>query len=184
MARIPSNMLPLGTALPTVELPDGTGDLHKITDNISTNGLLVMFICNHCPFVVHIADFLAPLAHQLAQKGIGCVAISSNDVAACPQDAPDKMVAFAALHDFPFPYLYDEDQSVAKAFDAACTPDFYLFDNNQKLVYRGQMDDSRPGNDAPVDGRDLLAAADALAQQQPIPTLQTPSLGCNIKWRE
>lgn len=183
MARTPSNMLPLGTALPEVELPDGAGDLCNIAANVRTNGLLVMFICNHCPFVLHIADFLAPLARQLAQQGIGCVAISSNDVNNHPEDAPDKMVAFAAKHNFPFPYLYDESQAVAKAFDAACTPDFYLFDGDKKLVYRGQVDDARPGNDAPVDGHSLLAAAHALAQQEPVAAEQKPSLGCNIKWK-
>ncbi|WP_339899775.1 thioredoxin family protein [uncultured Gilvimarinus sp.] len=184
MARTPSNMLPLGTALPEVELPDGAGDLYNISANVGSNGLAVLFICNHCPFVLHIADFLAPLSRQLAQLGIGCVAISSNDVANYPQDSPEHMLAFAAQHDFPFPYLYDESQAVAKAFEAACTPDFYLFDRDKKLVYRGQLDDARPGNDVLVDGRDLLAAAHAMAQQEPIPTEQKPSLGCNIKWKE
>ncbi|UTF61514.1 thioredoxin family protein [Gilvimarinus sp. DA14] len=183
MARTPSNMLPLGTDLPQVKLPDGAGDIYNIRDNLKDNGLLVMFICNHCPFVLHIADFLSPMARELSKLGIGSVAISSNDAAQYPDDAPDKMVAFAAQHDFPFPYLYDESQDVARAFDAACTPDFYLFDGTGKLVYRGQMDGARPGNDEPVDGADLIAAAKALAEGGEVSPAQRPSLGCNIKWK-
>lgn len=184
MARTPSNMLPLGTVLPEATLPDGAGDLYDIRTSVKENGLLVMFICNHCPFVLHIADFLGPLARELAGLGIGTVAISSNDVVHYPDDAPHKMVAFAAHHNFNFPYLYDESQAVAKAFDAACTPDFYLFDNGLELAYRGQMDDARPGSDAPVNGADLLAAAKAIAVGQPVSREQRPSLGCNIKWKE
>lgn len=183
MARTPSNMLPLGTELPAVQLPDGAGDMYDIRHNLKDNGLLVMFICNHCPFVLHVADFLGPLARELGKLGIGSVAISSNDVANYPDDAPDKMVAFAAHHNFPFPYLYDETQEVARAFDAACTPDFYLFDGAGKLVYRGQMDNARPGNDEPVDGADLLSAARVLADGLPVAQAQRPSLGCNIKWK-
>lgn len=183
MARTPSNMLPLGTRLPEVKLPDGAGDIYDIRDNLKNNGLLVMFICNHCPFVLHIADFLAPLARELAALGIGTVAISSNDVEKYPEDGPDKMVAFAAKYNFTFPYLYDESQAVAKTFDAACTPDFFLFDGEQALTYRGQLDSARPGNEAAVDGQDLLAAARALAAGAAIAEPQYPSLGCNIKWK-
>ncbi|MCP8897739.1 thioredoxin family protein [Gilvimarinus xylanilyticus] len=184
MARTPSNMLPLGTDLPQVTLPDGAGDSYDIHNNLKENGLLVMFICNHCPFVLHIADYLAPMALELSKLGVGSVAISANDVEKYPDDSPEKMVAFAANHNFPFPYLYDESQDVARAFDAACTPDFYLFDGDGKLVYRGQMDNARPGNDEPVDGADLLAAARALAAGDSVAPAQRPSLGCNIKWKE
>jgi peroxiredoxin len=177
-------MLALGTALPSVELPDGAGDLYNINDNMGENGLVVMFICNHCPFVLHVAEFLAPLAKQLAQYGVGCVAINSNDVVSYPADSPENMLAFAAKHNFPFPYLYDQTQEVARAFNAACTPDFYLFAGDKTLVYRGQMDNARPGNDAPINGNSLLAAAQAVAQGDAVPEPQTPSLGCNIKWRD
>lgn len=183
MARTESNMLPLGTRLPEMSLPDGAGDQHRIGDCVKENGLLVMFICNHCPFVLHIADFLPQLARELAGLGIGTVAISSNDVSQHPEDGPDKMVAFAARHNFPFPYLYDETQEVAKAFAAACTPDFFLFDGARTLAYRGQMDDARPGNSAPINGRDILAAARAIAGGEPVSVDQVPSLGCNIKWK-
>lgn len=184
MARTPSNMLPLGTQLPDVELPDGAGDLYRIGDNCKEKGLLVMFICNHCPFVLHIADFLGPLGRKLSKLGIGCVAISSNDVTTHPADAPDKMIAFAARHNFTFPYLYDETQEVAKLFDAACTPDFFLFDGDKKLAYRGQLDNARPGNEEPVNGADLLAAARALSEGAPVSERQRPSMGCNIKWKQ
>ncbi|MBU2887625.1 thioredoxin family protein [Gilvimarinus agarilyticus] len=183
MARTPSNMLPLGTALPEVLLPDGAGDSYPLRDSVKNNGLLVMFICNHCPFVLHIADYLPTLARELSALEIGTVAISSNDAVQHPEDGPDKMVAFAAHHNFPFPYLYDEAQTVAQAFDAACTPDFFLFDGNLNLAYRGQIDAARPGNDTPVNGVDVLAAARALAAQEKVSDRQVPSLGCGIKWK-
>ncbi|HEY7883638.1 MAG TPA: thioredoxin family protein [Cellvibrionaceae bacterium] len=183
MARTPSNMLPLGTSLPAVTLPDGTGKMHSLADCTGSKGTLVMFICNHCPFVIHIAEFLKPLNHQLNALGISAVAISANDVEAYPADAPEKMLDFAAQYGLTFPYLYDESQDVARTFDAACTPDFYLFDGDNKLAYRGQLDDSRPGNDVPVTGVDLLTAAKALSDGEPLSTEQKPSLGCNIKWK-
>ncbi len=183
MARTPSNMLPLGTRLPDVTLPEPGGHLVSVPECQGDKGLLVMFICNHCPFVLHIAPFLKQLSTELAALGIQCVAISSNDPETYPDDAPEKMPGFAEKYGFDFPYLYDESQDVARIFDAACTPDFYLFDSKQKLVYRGQMDGSRPGNDIPVTGEDLLAAGRALSRgEQPSPD-QQPSLGCNIKWK-
>ncbi|WP_111641191.1 thioredoxin family protein [Marinimicrobium alkaliphilum] len=184
MARTPSNMLALGTPLPEVKLPDPGGETWPIAQRKGENGLLVMFICNHCPFVLHIAPFLAELDDKLNALGIRTVAISSNDVSAYPDDAPDKMAEFAQKYTLGYPYLYDESQDVAKAFNAACTPDFFLFDSQLKLAYRGQLDDSRPGNDIPVTGVDLLAAAEALARGETPPAeSQKPSLGCNIKWK-
>lgn len=184
MARTPSNMLPLGTELPDTTLPDPAGETWTLSQRMGDKGLLVMFICNHCPFVLHIAPHLEALNDRLNALGIRCIAISSNDVAAYPADAPEKMAQFAKEYKLAFPYLYDETQQVAKAFDAACTPDFYLFDGNKRLVYRGQLDDSRPGNDVPVTGRDLLAAAELVAAgKQPPAEQQQPSLGCNIKWK-
>lgn len=184
MARTPSNMLSLGTRLPDVSLPEpATGQLVSIPACQGSKGLLVMFICNHCPFVIHVAPFFAELSRRLQAMDIGLVAISSNDPKTYPDDTPEKMPAFADKYHFDFPYLFDESQDVARMFDAACTPDFYLFDAGQKLAYRGQLDDSRPGNDTPVTGKDLLDAADALSRgQQPSPD-QQPSLGCNIKWK-
>lgn len=184
MARTPSNMLPLGTELPDTQLPDAAGETWKLSQRRGENGLVVMFICNHCPFVLHIAPFLETLNDRLNELGIRCIAISSNDVEAYPDDAPDKMAQFAKKYKLAFPYLYDETQKVAKSFDAACTPDFYLFDQDQRLVYRGQLDDSRPGNDIPVTGKDLLEAAALVARGEvPAEESQVPSLGCNIKWK-
>lgn len=184
MARTPSNMLPLGTSMPDATLPDAFGRTHQLSQLAGEKGMLVMFICNHCPFVLHIAPFLEELNQELNLMGIQCVAISSNDAEAYPDDAPDKMALFAERYQLGFPYLYDETQEVAKAFDAACTPDFYLFDADLKLAYRGQMDDSRPNTDIPVTGQDLLAAAAHLHRyQQPPADTQKPSLGCNIKWK-
>ncbi|MGD8174593.1 thioredoxin family protein [Marinimicrobium sp. ARAG 43.8] len=184
MARTPSNMLPLGTELPDARLPDPAGESWKLSQRMGDKGLLIMFICNHCPFVLHIAPFLETLNDRLNALGIRCVAVSSNDVQAYPDDAPDKMAEFAKEYRLAFPYLYDESQNVAKSFDAACTPDFFLFDRNQRLVYRGQLDDSRPGSDIPVTGADLLAAAEQVSRGEAPPTdVQKPSLGCNIKWK-
>lgn len=185
MARTPSNMLPLGTPMPDVTLPEVvSGESHRLHQYAGEDGVLVMFICNHCPFVLHIAPFLEELSQELNMMGIQCIAISSNDVDAYPDDAPDKMAMFVQKHQLAFPYFYDESQEVAKAFDAACTPDFYLFDKDLKLAYRGQMDDSRPDNGVPVSGRDLISAAEQVSRgEQPPPANQKPSLGCNIKWK-
>lgn len=184
MARTPSNMLPLGTELPDANLPDPNNQFWRLSHSLDTNGLLVMFICNHCPFVIHIAPFLETLHDRLRELGIQVVAINSNDVTTHPDDSPDKMCEFAAQYRLPFPYLFDESQKTARRFDAACTPDFFLFDGKGRLAYRGQLDDSRPGNEVPVTGKDLLAAAEQVARGgQPPEAEQKPSMGCNIKWK-
>lgn len=184
MARTPSNMLELGTQAPEFSLlntvDQQTYSLNKIQGN---KGTVVMFICNHCPYVKHVFDGITSLAKEYQTKDIGFVAISSNDVENYPDDSPELMQKTAMEQGFTFPYLYDETQEVAKAYDAACTPDFYLFDAKMSLVYRGQMDDSRPGNEIPVTGKDIRAALDALLESKPINLLQKPSLGCNIKWK-
>jgi len=177
-------MLPLGTLAPDFNLIDTKDDQIKSLDDLKgARGTLVMFICNHCPFVIHVNQQLVQLANDYSPKGINCVAISSNDVVNYPQDGPDKMKVHAKTNHYPFPYLYDETQDVAKAYDAACTPDFFLFDQDLKLVYAGQLDGSRPGNDIPVTGEDLRAAMDALLGQDTINPNQKPSMGCNIKWK-
>ena len=184
MALTPSNMLPLGTSAPDFNLIDTKDDQIKSLNNLKgAQGTLVMFICNHCPFVIHVNQQLVQLANDYSPKGINCIAISSNDVVNYPQDGPDKMKVHAKENLYPFPYLYDETQDVAKAYDAACTPDFFLFDQDLKLVYAGQLDGSRPGNDIPVTGEDLRAAMDALLRQDTINPNQKPSMGCNIKWK-
>lgn len=184
MVKTASTMLPLGEQMPDFTLPDVvSGKSVSSSDVMKKNGVLVMFICNHCPFVVHIRKGLADLARDYKDKPVGLVAVSANDAAHYPDDAPDRLAAMATELGFEFPYLYDESQAVAKSFAAACTPDFFLFDGGGKLVYRGQMDDSRPGNDAPNDGRDLRAALDALLEGAEIAADQAPSLGCNIKWK-
>jgi len=183
MARTPSNMLPLGTKAPDFELLDTVSNktlsLQKIKGK---KGTVVMFICNHCPFVIHVNPEISKLSKEYQAKGINFVAISSNDVENYPQDAPRLMKEKAQEMDYTFPYLYDETQEVAKAYDAACTPDFYLFDGDSKLVYRGQLDDSRPGNGLPLTGLDLRNAMDALLEGKAIDSDQKPSIGCNIKW--
>ncbi|MCA0899574.1 thioredoxin family protein [Microbulbifer agarilyticus] len=182
MALTPSTMIPLGTPMPAFSLPNADG---KVVDSNEFNGkpLVVMFICNHCPFVKHIADGLAAFCKDTVAKGVNVVAINSNDFASYPADSPTKMREEIALRGYEFEYLVDEDQSVAKAFDAACTPDFFLFDGDGKLAYRGQFDDSRPGNDAPVNGKDLYAAVNAvLVGEKPVED-QVASIGCNIKWK-
>jgi peroxiredoxin len=176
-------MLPLGTRAPDFELTNVVDS--KIVRRSDGQGkpMLVMFICNHCPFVKHVRSELARLGNEYSSKGVFVVGISSNDVTTHPDDAPEKMQTEARDAGYHFPYLFDESQEVAKAYRAACTPDFFLFDQNHRLVYRGQLDGSRPGNNIPVDGRDLRSALDAvLAGREPNPE-QTPSLGCNIKWR-
>ena len=183
MVRTPSTMLPLGTIAPDFSLPNVDGRMVGYADAAGLRGTVVMFICNHCPFVKHVADGLAHLGRDYAGKGIGLVAISSNDVATHPADSPEQMVREAEDRGYPFPYLYDESQAVAKDYHAACTPDFYLFDAERRLVYRGQLDASRPGNDVPVTGADLRAAIDAVLAGRPVAAEQRPSLGCNIKWK-
>ncbi len=182
MARTQSTMLRLGTPAPDFSLMNVDGQMVSLGDFKDKPALLVMFICNHCPYVKHVADQLAQLGHEYMQRGAAIVAISSNDVAAHPADSPEQMVAEAEERGYAFPYLYDETQEVAKAYHAACTPDFFLFDANQKLVYRGQLDSSRPDSGIPVTGADLRAALDAvLAGKKPTED-QKSSLGCNIKW--
>ena len=183
MVRTPSTMLPLGTPAPDFALPNVDGRTVTLADAAGPKGTLVMFICNHCPFVKHVADQLAALGRDCLPRGIGVVAISSNDVSSHPADSPEQMVHEAEERGYLFPYLYDETQAVAHAYCAACTPDFFLFDGDRKLVYRGQLDASRPGNDIPVTGADLRAAIDALVAGRPVATEQRPSLGCNIKWK-
>ena len=184
MARTPSNMLDLGTKAPNFTLPNTLDDNSlSFSDVCGNNGTVIMFICNHCPYVKHVFDGITSLANDYQGKGIGFVAISSNDVENYPDDSPELMKVTAKEQGFTFPYLYDETQEVAKAYDAACTPDFYLFDSNALLAYRGQMDDSRPNNDIPVSGKDLRIALEALLSGAPINDVQKPSLGCNIKWK-
>lgn len=182
MVKTPSTMLPLGVAAPNFSLPDTQGKLVSLTDFADAPALLVAFICNHCPYVKHIAPGLAELAAEYQQKGVAVVGINSNDAAAFPDDAPQKMVEEIKARGYTFPYLIDEKQTVAQAYRAACTPDFFLFDRQRKLVYRGQMDSSRPGNNIPVSGQDLRAALDAVLAGKPVSPNQWPSLGCNIKW--
>jgi peroxiredoxin len=179
-----STMLALGTAAPSFRLPDTvSGKAVALEDFAASRSLLVAFICNHCPYVNHLLDGLVEFAREYGQRGLTVVAISSNDVTRYPADSPNEMAKLARAKNFPFPYLYDESQAVAKAFDAACTPDFFVFDRDGKLAYRGQFDDSRPGNGKPITGADLRAAvAQLLAGGRPAPD-QKPSIGCNIKWR-
>ncbi len=184
MARTPSNMLPLGTRAPSFDLPDTVSGVMLSLESLQgVTGTLVMFICNHCPFVKHVNPTLAALGRSYIPQGIGFIAISSNDVEHYPEDAPDLMRRTAIDERYPFPYLYDPSQSVARAYNAACTPDFFLFDNNLSLIYRGQLDDSRPGNGIPVTGKDLVAAMEALRYGRPVSQDQKPSIGCNIKWK-
>ncbi len=185
MSRTESNMLPLGTQAPRFTLSDTiSGDTISLEDLAVDKGLLIMFICNHCPFVIHVIDEVVNVTNEYMDKGVAVIAISSNDVENYPQDRPDKMKEMATIKGFKFPYLYDKTQEVAKSYDAACTPDFYLFDSEKVLVYRGQLDGSRPGNGVPVTGTDLRIALDALLAGKTISPLQRPSVGCNIKWKE
>jgi peroxiredoxin len=176
-------MLPLGTRAPDFSLPNVDGRLVDFAAAAGPRGTVVMFICNHCPFVKHVADQLAALGRDVLPQGVGVVAISANDVGTHPADSPEQMVREAEERGYPFPYLYDDTQEVAKAYRAACTPDFYLFDADRRLVYRGQLDASRPGNDVPVTGGDLRAAIAAVLAGRPVAADQIPSIGCNIKWK-
>ena len=184
MVKTASTMLPLGTTAPDFSLLNVNGQTVCRSDFQDAKGLLVIFMCNHCPFVIHLADQLAQFARDYHDAGLAIVAISSNDVSNHPQDSPEQMVHEAEQRGYIFPYLYDEEQEVAKAYHAACTPDFFLFDGNHQLVYRGQFDSSRPDSEIPVTGEDLRQAVDAMLAGQPVSEDQQPSLGCNIKWKE
>ncbi|OUR92365.1 thioredoxin family protein [Flavobacteriales bacterium 34_180_T64] len=184
MARTPSNMLPIGTKAPAFNLLDTVSNSRmSLAELKGDSATVVMFICNHCPFVIHVNSQISKLANDYSSKGVNCIAISSNDVENYPQDAPHLMREVALKEGYSFPYLYDETQEIAKAYEAACTPDFYVFDSNLNLVYRGQLDDSRPGNGLPVTGEDLRNAIDALLNNESINPNQKPSIGCNIKWK-
>ncbi|MCP9201231.1 thioredoxin family protein [Gramella sp. GC03-9] len=185
MARTASNMMDLGTKAPDFKLMDTITDHLISLDEIKgERGTLIMFVCNHCPFVKHVNEEIVRLANDYRELGFGSAAISSNDIVNYPQDSPERMKEVAAKHQYSFPYLFDGTQEVAKAYQAACTPDFYLFDGDLKLVYRGQMDDSRPGNGIHPSGRDLREAMDAILNNRPVSPQQKPSIGCNIKWKE
>jgi peroxiredoxin len=179
-----SNMLPLGTSAPDFSLPDTQGNMVSLAHFEQSPALLIIFMCNHCPFVKHILSDLAELIRGYQAKEVAVVGINSNDVANYPDDSPLMMANLARESRFTFPYLYDETQGVAKAFSAACTPDFFLFDGERALVYRGQLDDSRPGNAIPVTGADLTAAIEAVLEGKPVAPEQKPSIGCNIKWKQ
>jgi peroxiredoxin len=181
---VQSAMNPLGTLAAPFALPDAaSGKLVRLEDFAGAPGLLVAFLCNHCPYVKHILDGFVDFAREYGARGLGIVAICSNDASSYPEDAPAEMAKLARARGFPFPYLVDESQAVARAYEAACTPDLFLFDSDGRLVYRGQFDASRPGGKAPVTGADLRAAADALLAGRPIPAEQIASMGCSIKWK-
>ncbi|MGM0485546.1 MAG: thioredoxin family protein [Planctomycetota bacterium] len=184
MVETASTMLPLGIPAPDFNLPDAsTGKPLSLNDLGDHPAYLIAFICNHCPFVKHVADEFAALAKEYQEKGVAVVAINANDADRFAEDAPERMADEVKERGYTFPYLYDESQAVAKAYHAACTPDFYVFNSGRKLVYRGQMDDARPGNNQPVTGQDLRAALDAVLAGKPVPERQKPSMGCNIKWK-
>ncbi len=184
MAATPSKMIPLGFEAPAFSLKDTkTGRSTSLEDLKSDKGTVIMFICNHCPYVKHVNEQLVELANDYMPKGVSFIAISSNDADNYPEDGPGKMKEYAERLKYPFPYLYDETQAVARAYDAACTPDFYLFNGELKCVYRGQLDASRPGNGVPVTGKDMREALDNLLDGKQISQVQIPSIGCNIKWK-
>ena len=184
MAVTPSNMLALGTTAPDFSLPDTvSGNSVSLSELSSEVATVIMFICNHCPYVVHVRNEIVRVARDYQPKGVKFAAISSNNIANYPEDSPEKMKILAEKWGFTFPYLYDESQSVASAYDAACTPDFYVFDKNNTLAYRGRLDDSSPGNNKPLTGKDLRAALDNILQGKPVDSEQFPSMGCNIKWK-
>ncbi len=183
MTMMVSTMLALGTVAPDFELPDTKGRMVSVKDFADAKAILIVFMCNHCPFVKHVLDEMVEMIKEYQQKGVAVVGINSNDVENYPDDSPEAMAKLVQQKGFTFPYLYDASQQAAKAYKAACTPDFFLFDEQRKLVYRGQMDDSRPGNVKPVTGADLRAAMDAVLEKRDIPANQKPSMGCNIKWK-
>jgi peroxiredoxin len=182
MVKTASTMLQLGTKAPEFSLPNIDGSVVSLADFAEKKGLLVVFMCNHCPFIKHLRTELSEFGNEYQDKGLGVVGISSNDVANYPDDSPEKMAEEATEAGYKFPYLYDESQDVAKAYKAACTPDFFLFDGDMTLAYRGQFDDSRPGNEISVTGADLRAACDQVLAGEAVPAEQKPSIGCNIKW--
>ena len=184
MAQTPSNMLPLGTVASNFNLIDTKTDKSLSLKEVKgTEATVIMFICNHCPFVLHVNEELVKLANDYNKRGVGFVAISSNDVVNYPQDSPESMKTQASKLGYPFPYLYDETQEIAKKYDATCTPDFFIFDSDLKLVYRGQLDDSRPSLDKPVTGKYMRNALDAILIGKEVDQNQIPSMGCNIKWK-
>jgi peroxiredoxin len=184
MVQTPSNMIPLGTTAPDFNLQDSiSGEMKNLKELKSDLATVVMFICNHCPFVKHVQEQLVILADDYQSKGVAFIAISSNDIETHPDDSPERMKEVAQKFGYPFPYLYDETQEVAKTYHAACTPDFYIFDAEMKLVYRGQLDGSRPGNQIPVSGEDIRTALDNILTGVPVSPDQKPSIGCNIKWK-
>jgi peroxiredoxin len=185
MSLTPSNMIPLGSPAPAFTLTDAVSGLPVTLSTIKgAQATVIMFICNHCPYVKHIAPQLTRLANDYVGKGVSFIAISSNDIVAEPDDSPENMKKTAAALKYPFPYLFDETQHVAKAYDAACTPDFFVFDKNMLLAYRGQLDDSRPSNNIPLSGADIRQALDALIAGKKVSPRQRPSIGCNIKWKK
>lgn len=184
MVRTASTMLPLGTQAPHFSLPNIDGKTVSLSEFAGKKALVVIFMCNHCPYVKHVAPELTKVANDYLPKGVGFVGISSNDIVAHPEDAPDRMRIEANNQGYPFPYLFDEDQSVATAYHAACTPDIFVFDAAHRLIYRGQLDDSRPKTDKPLTGKDLRSALDCILAGQPVPQEQRPSIGCNIKWKQ
>jgi peroxiredoxin len=183
MVKTASTMLPLGTKAPDFALVNVDGSTVALGDFADAQALVVIFMCNHCPFVIHVAEGLAQFAAEYQSKGVAIVGINSNDTSAHPEDSPERMVHEAEERGYSFPYLFDEEQSVAKAYRAACTPDIFVFDRNRQLVYRGQFDSSRPQSDVPVTGEDLRRAVDAVLAGEPVPEPHRPSLGCNIKWK-
>lgn len=183
MSVTPSTMMDLGTEAPDFKLPDTKGEPVSLHDFDNAKALVVVFMCNHCPFVKHVRSGLIEVAREYSEKGVAFVGINSNDIENHPEDSPERMAIEAERFKYPFPYLYDESQEVAKEYNAACTPDFFVFDDDRKLVYRGQFDESRPGNDKPVTGEDLRDALDAVLEGREVSEDQTPSMGCNIKWK-
>jgi len=184
MSLTPSTMLALGTLVPNFNLPDViSGNMVSLNDFKEKKALLVMFICRHCPYVQHVKEEIAKIGQDYKEKDIGIIAISANDSNSYPEDSPESLKEMAQELNFSFPYLYDKSQEIAKSYTAACTPDFFLFDKERKLVYRGQLDDSRPGNNLPLTGKDLREAIDAVLEDKPADFNQKPSMGCNIKWK-
>jgi peroxiredoxin len=184
VVRTASTMTPLGSHAPDFELPNTNGKLIKLSDFSNAKAMVVIFMCNHCPYVKHVAPEIVRVWSDYVSRGVAFVGINSNDAEKYPDDGPDKMKEEATKQGYRFPYLYDESQSVAEAYNAACTPDFFVFDRDRRLVYRGQLDDSRPKSDKALSGRDLRRALDNILNNQPVSTDQRPSVGCNIKWKE